>query len=60
MDLFTGLKGYVSCKLSVLSNKTDSFTASLKTSFASFENCLNGNRDILKKKENIVILQNEL
>ena len=44
------LKGYVKCDLPTHHNKTDSFNASLKTSFTSFENCEKSNVDFLLKK----------
>ena len=51
------LKGYMNCELSIFSNKIDSFTASVKTGFTSFENCEKSNVKFLE--DNNIYLQNE-
>ena len=47
----------MNCELSIFSNKIDSFTASVKTGFTSFENCEKSNVKFLE--DNNIYLQNE-
>ena len=48
----------MNCELTILSDKVDSFTASLKTSFTSFAGCEKSNVEVLQKS--IAFLRNEL